>query len=199
MTARELLGSSHPLTRAARRVETACAQLLCGLAILAGIVVFAHGAARDVEIAASAAACALLGIAAAGAWWGRRERALELIIAGDEGLPLSELEPLRRRLRDGRRRARLAASLERCLRAAEEWDRTLPRLRPVANVRLLLEHESIVREIASLLRSEAVACARGVALCEWLLSDGVASPLYCDDGDALRRELGRIRFALDAG
>jgi hypothetical protein len=40
---------------------------------------------------------------------------------------------------------------------------------------------------------------RGVALCERLLSDGVSSPLYRNDGEALRRELGRIRFALDAG
>jgi hypothetical protein len=198
MTARELLGSDHPLTRATRHFEIACVQMLCGLTILAAIAAFAHGPLRRAELAAGLATCAVLGMLVAFAWFGRRGRALEVIIAGDEDLPLDELAPVRRRLHDAGRRARLAGSLEHCLVLAREWDRTPPPLRPVANVRLLMAHERVVREIACLLRAEAVPRARGVALSEWLLSDGVTSPLYRSDDDALRRELGRIRFALDA-
>ena len=64
-------------------------------------------------------------------------------------------------------------------------------------MRLFAAHQELVREIASLLRADAVPRARGVALCEWLLTDGVSSPLYRSDGDALARELGRIRFDLE--
>lgn len=71
-------------------------------------------------------------------------------------------------------------------------------MRPVGNMRLLLPHEHHVRDVARLLRADAVPRVRGVALCEWLLTDGVTSPLFRADGDAVRRELGRIRFALDA-
>ncbi|MDP9255997.1 MAG: hypothetical protein M3Q31_05515 [Actinomycetota bacterium] len=198
MTAGELLGRAHPLTRATRRVESARLQLLVGLTVLAAIVLFAHGPARGAELAVAIATCAVLGALAAGSWANRRRRALELIIAGDEDLPLDELEPVRRRLRDPRGRVQLASSLERCLRSAERWNEIAPHMRPVGNVRLLLLHEDLVRDIARLLRVAAPPRVRGVALCEWLLTDGVTSPLFREDGEALRRELGRIRFALDA-
>jgi hypothetical protein len=198
MTACELLGSDHPLTRASRRFENARLQLFCGLTILAAIAVFAYGQARRAELTAGIATCVILGGLVMSSWMSRRERALEVILSGHEDLPLSELQPLRRRLLDARRRAQLAASLERCLVAARDWDRTLPNLRPLGNVRLFAAHQELVREIASLLRADAVPRARGVALCEWLLTDGVSSPLYRSDGDALARELGRIRFDLAA-
>jgi hypothetical protein len=198
MTARELLGSDHPLTRATRRFETACVHLLCGLAMLAGIAVFASGPVRPPELAAGIAGCVILGALAAIRWDSRRRRALEVIIAGHEDLPLNELEPVRRRLHDGRRRSQLASSLEGYLQRAEKWDRTLPRFRPVGNARLLMLYADTIREIARLLRADAVPRARGVALCEWLLTDGVTSPLFRNDSDALRRELGRIRFDLEA-
>jgi hypothetical protein len=198
MTAGELLGRTHPLTCAARRFESACLQLLTGLVILAGIAVFAEQPARRLELAVAGATCiALLGLVA-GAWYGIRRRALELILAGDEDLPLAELEPVRRRLQDLRERAELAESLERCLRYAERWHEIAPHFRPVANMRLLLPHADDVRAIAQLLRADTLPRVRGVALCESLLTDGVSSPLFRDDGEALRRELGRIRFALDA-
>ncbi len=198
MTAADLLGSSHPLTRATRRFENARLQLLSGLLILAGTVALARGPARPVELFAGAAICAILGGLVASAWFGRRRRALEVIIAGDEDLPLAELEPVRRRLRDARRRAALASALDRCLHAAQQWDRTIPSMRPLSNVRLLLPLAEDVREIERLLRQDSLPRVRGVALCEWLLTDGVTSPLFGRDGDALRRELGRIRFNLNA-
>ena len=199
MTAADLLGENHPLTRASRRFESACLQLLSGVTILAALALLAHGPARRVELAAGIGTCVVLAGLLAASWCTRRRRALEVIIAGDEDLPLSELEPVRRRLRDRRGRSRLALSLERSLRLAERWDQTVPHLRPVANLRLLLPLQEDVRDIARLLRVDSVPRVRGVALCEWLLSDGVTSPLFRNDGEALRRELGRIRFALDAG
>ena len=198
MTAGELLGRTHPLTCATRRFESACRQLLIGLTVLAAVGLFVHGPARHAELAVAIAACAVLGALVAGSSANRRRRALELIIAGNEDLPLDELEPVRRRLRDPRGRSQLASSLERSLRFAERWDEIAPHMRPVGNMRLLLPHENLVRDIARLLRVDAPPRVRGVALCEWLLTDGVASPLFRNDGDALRRELGRIRFALDA-
>ena len=198
MTAADLLGQTHPLTRATRRFEIAVVQLLAALAILMAIVLSAHGSARPPEIVAAAATCAALGGLALGTWCSRRRHALELILAGHEDLPLDELETLRRRLQDPHRRQLLAASLERYLRSAERWHRTAPPLRPVGNARLLLPLEGDVRAIAGLLRADTVARVRGVALCEWLLTDGASSPLYGNDGEALRRELGRIRFCLDA-
>jgi hypothetical protein len=199
MTAAEALGHHHPLTRATLRFESACLQLLSGLAILAAIVVFGHGPARRVELAIGIGTCAVLAALVVASQSNRRRRALEVIIAGDEDLPLDELAPVRRRLNDSRRRALIAASLERYLRSGERWESTPPYMRPVGNARLLLPLADNVRDIARLLRADAVPRVRGVALVEWLLSDGVTSPLFRNDGDALRRELGRIRFALDAG
>jgi len=198
MTAGELLGRTHPLTCASRRFESAYLQLLSGLTVLAAIVLFAHGPARRMELGVAGATSLVLGGLVVSSWSSRRRRALDLIIAGDEDLPLDELEPVRRRLCDPRGRARLAESLERCLRTAERWYEIAPPMRPVGNMRLLLPHADDVRDIARLLRAHTVPRARGVALCERLLTDGVTSPLFRDDADALRRELGRIRYALAA-
>jgi hypothetical protein len=198
MTPADLLGRTHPLSRATRRFATACLQLASGLVLLTIMILFARGPARALEVAVGAGTSAVLGCFVAAGWCRRRRCALELIIGGDEHLPLIELAALRQRLRDPRRRARLASSLERCLRSAERWDRTAPNMRPVANVRLLLPLADDVRAIAHLLRAATVPRVRGVALCESLLTDGAGSPLYGNDAEGLRRELGRIRFSLQA-
>ncbi len=198
MTPADLLGQAHPLSRATRRFATACLQLSTGLVLLTIIILFAGGRARGLEIAVGAGTSAVLAGFVAAGWCSRRRCALDLIIAGDEHLPLIELVTLRQRLENPQRRARLASSLERCLRSAERWDRIAPHMRPVANVRLLLPLEGDVRDIARLLRAASVPRARGVALCASLLTDGATSPLYGNDVEALRRELGRIRFSLEA-
>jgi hypothetical protein len=198
MPAGDLQGSTHPLVRATRRFEIACLQLLSALAFLAAIVLFVHGSARRAELAAGIVMCVIVSVLATARWSSRRQCALDVIRAGDEDLPLDELESARRRLHDPRRRAQMASSLERCLQSAERWHQTAPQFRPVANVRLLLPFRDDVREIQRLLCADALPRVRGVALCGWLLTDGATSPLYRSDGDAVRRELGRIRFALDA-
>lgn len=196
MESEDFFGPEHPLAHAARRFRNANLHLLYGVALVAAISVFAHGRTRTVELAAATVTCLLLGVLVLAAWCSRRRCALQVIIAGGEDLPLAELEPVRRRLSDPGRRRQLAASLERNLRAARRWQRTPAQFRPPANVRLLLALEGDVQEIERLLCAEAVPHVRGVALCEWLLTDGATSPLYRNDADALRRELGRIRFAL---
>ena len=198
MVSRELLGPGHPLAHATHRFRSACLHLLYGVALVAAIAVFAHGRTRVVELTAATVMCSLLGGLVLAAWCARRRCVLQVIIAGGEDLPLAELEPVRRRLSDPHRRRQLAASLERCLVAARQWQRTPPYLRPPANVRLLLPLQDDVHEIECLLRAETLPRVRGVALCEQLLTDGVTSPLFRSDSDALRRELGRIRFALVA-
>ncbi len=198
MEARDLLGSSHPLARATRQFDAACTQVLCGLAVLAVSVPFAAQPVRRAEITIGIALVAF-GSGLAPVFWSlRRQRALAMIIRGDEELPVDELEPVRRRLRDRRKRAQLASSLEHMLHSAEQWQQIPPRLRPPGKIRLLLPLSDEVREIERLLCADGVARVRGVALCEQLLTDGVTSPLFSGDADALRRELGRIRFALDA-
>jgi hypothetical protein len=198
MTAADLLGQTHPLTRASRRFDTACLQLLSGLTILVAIVLFAHGPGRRLEVVVGAATCVAISGLAAGAFCSRRRHARELILAGYEDLPLDALVPIRRRLDDPRRREQLAASLERYLRSARRWHQTAPPMRPIGNAPMLLPFEDDVRTIALLLRADTVSHVRGVALCACLLTDGTRSPLYGTDADALRRELGRIRFSLDA-
>jgi hypothetical protein len=197
MEAKDLLGSSHPLARATRLFDAACTQILCGLAVLAVSLPFAASPVRRTELVMGSAMCAV-GSGLVPVFWSiRRQRALAMIIRGDEELPVDELEPVRRRLRDGRRRAQLASSLEYMLHSAEQWHELPPRLRPPGKILLLLPLSDDVREIERLLRADGVSRVRGVALCEQLLTDGVTSPLYRGGEDALRRELGRIRFALD--
>jgi hypothetical protein len=198
MEARDLLGSSHPLARATRLYDAARMQVLCGVGVLAVSIPFAASPVRRVELVVGVALCAVGSGLVPISWSIRRQRALAMIIGGDEALPVDELEPVRRRLRDRRRRAQLASSLEHSLHSAEHWDQVPPRLRPPGKIRLLLPLSDEVREIERLLCADGVKRVRGVALCEQLLSDGVTSPLFSGDEVALRHELGRIRLALDA-
>ena len=128
MSRAQLLESSHPFMRATERCHRARTQLLCGVALLAATGLAARGPARPAELAVAGVICAFLGVLALAARANQRERVIELIIAGREDLPLAELEPVRRRLQDPRRRAALASSLQRCLRSADRWDRDPPAL-----------------------------------------------------------------------
>lgn len=184
--------------RATERCHRARTGLLCGVALLAATGLAARGPERPAELAVAGAICAFLGGLALTARATQRARVIELIIAGREDLHLAELEPARRRLQNPRRRAALASSLQRCLRSAERWDRIPTHFRPVANVRLLLPCRNDVIALERLLCTDTLPRVRGVALCEWLLVDGTTSPLYGNDADALQRELGRIRFMLEA-
>ena len=160
MTAAELLGQSHPFTRASRRFEAACLRLLGGLTILAAIALFAQGPVRRLELAVGLTTCAILGILALSALSNQRRWALEVVMRGDEDLPLDELERVRHRLQDPRERARLASSLERCLRSAERWHQTAPYMRPVANVRLPCHSQmTFARSLASCGSTPSRACA----------------------------------------
>ena len=196
--ARELLGAGHPLVRVAddRRAmgeQTVVVAVLLAAslsALLAGV-----SEARALVVAAVAVQLVVT--------WRLVLRAstehdlvLDLVVEGRGDLPLRSVARGRRRLRDPGHRTRLACALD-ALRdeAATPLEHRSPRL-PLYCRRVVVAVAPELDHIAQALR-RGDASVRGVALGERLLS-GHDSPLYADDVDRLRDELGRIRFLLDA-
>jgi hypothetical protein len=196
--ARELLGPGHPLVHVAddRRVmgeqTIVVAVLLTAslLAVLAGV-----SEARAVVAAAVAVQLAVTWrlVLRASA---ERDLVLDLVAEGRGDLPLRSVARGRRRLGDPGHRARLARALD-ALRdeAATPLVRRSSRL-PLYCRRVVVAVAPELDHVAQALR-RGDASVRGVALGERLLS-AHDSPLYADDVDRLRDELGRIRFLLDA-
>jgi hypothetical protein len=94
-----------------------------------------------------------------------------------------------------RSRASLAEGLERMLRAAEGQPsrrRVQPRRRQV------LANAAALRELVQLLRGAAPLYATGIALVNWLVTDGTG-PAYAGDGEALTRLLLWARAAMCTG
>ena len=196
--ARELLGPGHPLVQVAddRRVmgeQTIVVAVLLAAslsAVLAGV-----SEARAVVVAAVAVGLAVTWrlVLRASA---ERDLVLDLVVEGRGDLPLRSVARGRRRLQDPGHRARLARALD-ALRdeAATPLVRRSSRL-PLYCRRVVVAVGPELDNVARALRRRN-ASVRGVALSERLLS-GHDSPLYADDVDRLRDELGRIRFLLDA-
>jgi len=123
----------------------------------------------------------------------RRRLAVDLIAEGRVALPLWAVERERRRLVDPRGRARLASSFEHVIEEALGARRVAfgpPMVCPWVAAPVAGQ----LRVVAELLRG-ACPGLRGVALARRLLTDG-DSPLYGRDVEALREELGRVRFSL---
>ena len=191
-----VLGDDHPLARASRRLGVLREQCLVVAALLVvsvGAMVEGVSGALPVVVSAGVVgavlACAVATLAAC-----KRERVLDLIVAGRGDLPIGGLERERRRLLDRRHRRALACSVDELRRRAEHPPHGLPSARPLFRVHVVRAVAPELADIASLLRSESPAL-RGIAITERLLSDG-CSPLYGDDAEQLRRELHRIRFLL---
>jgi len=124
----------------------------------------------------------------------RRELCLELVTAGRERLPLAVVGRERQRLDDPRRQAQLATSLEHLAASAVQRRRRRDRQRPIYNLRVLAAVEPQLRAVAARLRDGGVD-VRGVALLERLVTSG-SSPLYGEETEPLRDELGRGRYLL---
>jgi hypothetical protein len=126
----------------------------------------------------------------------RRRLALDLIIEGQDWLPISAVARQRSRLAKLRSRRRLARGFERVFEEGLGLGRLapgpLPMVRPAVAAAVLAE----LGAVGALLRS-ACPGIRGVALAERLLIDG-ASPLYGQDVAALREQLGRASLLLRA-
>jgi hypothetical protein len=190
----QLLGPTLRFARAAHAVATIERIALAVVALLVASV--AVGDAPGAPVVTASGVGILLALVAVGAVL-RDERhrlALDLIVEGEEWLPVRALVRERDRLGAVRRRARLARSYERLFEEGLSLRRPvpgpLPMVRPGMAARVLAE----LGPVAALLRSGDPGL-RGVALAERLLIDG-ASPLYGEDVAALRAELGRARSLL---
>jgi hypothetical protein len=196
--AESVLGRGHRLTRAVSNQHTLALQsVVATLAIAIG----ALGLLADVRHARLVLGIAVaVGVAFVLMWAVARkiarERAHDLIAAGDDRVLLSIVARERRRLGSRKERERLARSLEALHRDALRWNEILPQFRPPDGV-VQLRHAG--RELDGLIRALRRDRIRvqGVALTARLLSDGYESPLYGNELGPLREELNRIRFLLE--
>jgi hypothetical protein len=194
-----LLGREHPFVRDTERllsVGYACAAVSVVLLGATAALVAGWSSAPAIVLAAAAAEIALLARTAL-LVASRRIHAFDLIAGGHDDLPIPAVERLTAKLRSARYRQRLISSIE---------DLIAPRRRPfdVATVPWEFMGADLVagvrREldvIARLLRNSD-ASVQGVALMRQLLFDGTSS-LHGHDIRALREELARVRFLLEAG
>lgn len=193
----DVLGPGHPLTRASLELDAALRQMSVVAALLGGSLGAAlAGAAWAISVAV-AAGLVLTGTAALAALRAqtRRDRALDLVIAGPDRLQLAVLQRQRRRLASPRTRRSLARTLESMVEETLHRSWTFPRSsRPPLYVPLIAAAQDELRELAALLRSRSAA-VRGIALCERIVTLGT-SPLYGRDLAPLRTELHRARFLL---
>jgi hypothetical protein len=196
--AAELLGPDHPIARAADATEAVRRQVVVCAVFTVTLTIFAWPQLqRSLPLTASAAVVELALLALLMLL--RHEqtsRIHQLIAAAGPALPLAEVQEEARHLCEPRTRQALAKVLLRTLDSAERWAELPPAQRPPPAVRALTPHAALVRRAASLL-VEGQPSARGVAIVEQLVTDGYQSPLYCGDGERLRRELGRIIFELE--
>lgn len=199
MSPDQLLGPDHPYARAndvlaaLRRQVAAVALLLVGS--LAALVL---GIGQAVTLVIGASIVLLgLGVVAGEQWGRRRHAARQLVLDGRESLPLAPIQRERRRLLAARTRRYVARSFERVLQHVTRRPAPVPAsVRPLFDVGTVATVVDDLHEIVALLHA-GVPQARGVALAERLLTEGV-SPLYGYDAIALRDELRRVRYLLTA-
>lgn len=191
-----MLGADHPLVavlHAKQRadeglVAVACVQLVDVVLLFSGVP-FALPLALASALVQTAVAMRLAAIGAH-----RRDVCRALIIEGRERLPLAAVEREVRRFGARRRGARIARSIEELADLGDRRRAQAGPGPPVWDVRVLEAVAPQLHEIAGLLKADAPAI-RGVALVDWLISDG-QSPLYGRWVDPLREELGRARYLL---
>jgi hypothetical protein len=194
--AEALLGATHPLVAVLHRSQTAIEQIwTVGFILVVGGVLLHAGApfAPPLAIAAGLVEIALC-CRLATLLQEKRELCLELIIGGQDRLPVGVVEREARRLEHPRQLARLADALEDVVDTAGRPLARHPSARPLFNVFVVRPVAPQLREIADLLRADAPPL-RGVALVERLITDGL-SPLYGANVDALDQELRRARYLL---
>jgi hypothetical protein len=191
-----LLGTSHPLVRVLRGLETVGDQAVSVTAVQAAGVVFlfgSHGFGLSLAIAGVLMQLGL-GCRFAALRARRREFCVELIVEGRLGLPLACLERERRRLLDPRTLEQRARSLDEIVRIAARPLPVHPANRPLFYLHVIRKVAPELRQVASLLRGDRPS-VRGVAAVDWLLTSP-ATPLYGHEVEPLRRELGRARYLL---
>jgi hypothetical protein len=98
-----------------------------------------------------------------------------------------------------RRVRRVARTLEFVATSAERGARQPRRMRPPRSVLELAPESDAIRELSALLRAHPHPSAGTVAACDRFASRCWNGGLWDIDHETLRRELGRVRFALVAG
>lgn len=191
----DVLGRHHAFVRATAQLTVAVERCVAVLIVLTiGTLAVLDGLALGIPLTISSAtvlAGLLVNVGASVAT--RHQRALELIADGRGDLPLRAIVRARKRLLDPTEVERLARSLD-LLRAEVEPSSVRRRpMRPVYCVRVIRALAFELGEVARLVRTGGGL--RGLARTEQLITDGT-SPLYGSDEEALRQELGRIRFLL---
>ena len=190
----------HPLLRATEAVHYTGRQWVHVAAVLTGSVIARiEGREWAGALAGSAASVLLiLTVLLAAHKQRERDRAIELVLEGREGIPIAAVQRQRRRLLAEQTRNGLAGNLEDLIRQAASRSRFQMRVTPLpfepTVVRLVAGE---LRDVIGLLRAEGVS-ARGVARAERLV-EHVVSPLYGQDVGALREELRRVRDLLGNG
>jgi hypothetical protein len=191
----DVVGQDHAFVRASGQLTVAverCVAVLIALTI--GALAALDRLALGVPLVIASATVLTGLLVNLGASLARRhQRALELIADGRGELPLRAIIRARKRLLDPTEVERLARSLD-LLRAEVEPSSVRRRpMRPVYSVRVIRALAFELGEVARLVRTGGAL--RGLARTEQLITDGT-SPLYGNDEEALRQELGRIRFLL---
>jgi hypothetical protein len=175
-------------------------QLLVVAAILAGSIAAVLDGSTIAPSVAIAAALVLGGFAVVAATRAqtRRDRVLDLILDGQEDLPIALVQRQRRRLASAKVRRGLARTLDSMVQETL-GPRTLALRspRPMLFRPAIMAAHADVRELIELLRGRQ-ATVRGVAFTECLVTRG-DSALYGHDTAALRDALRRARALLELG
>ena len=185
----------HALDEAIRLVRRqACAAAAC-VAVSPAVATFDRRAGTSAALAATVCTTSLLL-----AGWVleavRRSRIHDLILCS--GCIESESFACEvRRLGGPSNRERLASGLERALADGCRWAELLPASRPPPGARHLTANADAITAITTGLRS-GHASPRAIVMIERLMRGGYGSALYGGGPEWLRRELGRIRFEIEA-
>ncbi len=165
---------------------------------VAGVLLFWVSAPFALALTVAAAVVQLaLGLRLAMLMAHRHDACRDLVIDGEERLPLAALRVELRRLCDPRRQARLARAVEELANTVDQQRREIGLGPPLCSRRVLAAVEPQLRDLVPLLRADG-AGIRGIALLDRLITSGM-SPLYGERVAPLRDELGRIRYLLILG
>ncbi len=191
------LRGDHPLVRQTEALCCTARQWINVAAVLTGSVIArAEGGRWAAGLVLSAAGVlailsSLLGMRVQA----RRDCVTELIIEGNEDLPVRVVQRTRHRLVSARNRRGLARYLEQLADEGVAYrSGRAQRVVPLYEPRVLAQVVNELRELSTALQTGHVS-ARGVASVDRLVRHAT-SPLYGGDVVALRQELGRVRALL---
>jgi hypothetical protein len=193
-----VLRDDHPLARSTDALRCTGRQWNHVAAVLAGsVIALAQGGRWAAGLVCSAGGVlVVLSLMLAFRLQARRDCVTDVILEGDEDLPVTLVQRERVRLISPRNRVGVARSLEKLAREATAPQDGRARLvPPLVEPPVVAQVADELRELGAVLRTEAVS-ARGVARLERLVSRAT-SPLYGRDIAVLREELSRVRWLLD--